>query len=298
MPSGGAAASVAGGLIGAGASRSAARAQQAAIREQVEEDRRQYDQNREDTAPYREVGQSAIFTLADLLGINARPRPVAPNREDFTTQVQVARTPGRPNVGRGTAPAPFSGSGSLRFGSETVDRFDADGYSRALAEYNDALEEYSNYEPSGELIDKFSLEDFEADPGYQFRVNEGQKALERSGAGRVFDSGATAKDLLRFGQDYGSQEYSNAWNRDNAEKTRLYNFIAGTAGSGQTATNQLINTNSAISRNIGNSIAQGGNVRAAGIVGQANAIQGGIGNASNAYQFDRFLDAYNNQEAA
>ena len=101
------------------------------------------------------------------------------------------------------------------------------------------------------------------------------------------------KDFLRYGQDYASNEYNNAWNRDASEKDRIFNYLSGAAGTGQASTNQLINTNSQISSNIGNAYANAGNVRAAGIIGSSNAIGQGVDNAVNAYRFNKFLDAYN-----
>jgi hypothetical protein len=54
----------------------------------------------------------------------------------------------------------------------------------------------------------------EQDPGYQFRLTEGQKALERSGAARgVTNTGGTLKDILDYGQRAASQEYGNIYNR-------------------------------------------------------------------------------------
>lgn len=52
------------------------------------------------------------------------------------------------------------------------------------------------------------------DPGYQFRLEEGAKALERSAAARgVLRTGGTLKDLLSYGQDLASQEYENVYGR-------------------------------------------------------------------------------------
>ncbi len=59
-----------------------------------------------------------------------------------------------------------------------------------------------------------SVADMQADPSYQFRLTEGQKALERSGAARgVTNTGGTLKDILNYGQQAASQEYGNIYNR-------------------------------------------------------------------------------------
>ena len=52
------------------------------------------------------------------------------------------------------------------------------------------------------------------DPGYQFRLTEGQKALERSGAARgVTNTGGNLKGIVDYGQQSASQEYGNVYNR-------------------------------------------------------------------------------------
>jgi hypothetical protein len=61
---------------------------------------------------------------------------------------------------------------------------------------------------------KFRAEDLQTDPGYGFRLSEGLKALERSAAARGgLLSGGTGKALTRYGQEMGSQEFGNAFNR-------------------------------------------------------------------------------------
>jgi len=53
-----------------------------------------------------------------------------------------------------------------------------------------------------------------ADPGYQFRLEQGRKALEQGAAGRgTLRTGGTLKDLLGYGQNLASQEYGNVVGR-------------------------------------------------------------------------------------
>ncbi|MEK9722049.1 MAG: hypothetical protein VW405_01015 [Rhodospirillaceae bacterium] len=53
-----------------------------------------------------------------------------------------------------------------------------------------------------------------ADPGYQFRLDEGRKALEASAAARgVTRSGGNLTDILKYGQQMASAEYGNTFNR-------------------------------------------------------------------------------------
>lgn len=123
---------------------------------------------------------------------------------------------------------------------------------------------------------------FESDPGYQFRLAEGEKALMRqaSALGGV-DSGRTRKALTRFGQDYGSNEYQNFLNRY-YQKLAPYQSLAGV---GQTTAGnvggQAINTGQGIAAN---QIAAG-NARASGYINQANAFTGNLQGGLNAYGY-------------
>jgi len=102
--------------------------------------------------------------------------------------------------------------------------------------------------------------DQNTDPGYAFRFSEGMKGLERSAAARGgLLSGATLRGITRYGQDMGSQEYQNAFNRyttgfnaNTGERNQLYNRLAGVAGTGQTATNQIGAQGANMASNIGN----------------------------------------------
>ena len=61
------------------------------------------------------------------------------------------------------------------------------------------------------------------DPGYQFRFNEGMKALERSAAAHGnLQSGATLKALTRYSQDYASNEFGKAYDRALGENQLSY----------------------------------------------------------------------------
>jgi hypothetical protein len=56
--------------------------------------------------------------------------------------------------------------------------------------------------------------DMTADPGYRFRVQQGQAALERSGAARgVYNTGGTLKDIFDYGSQAASEEYQNMFGR-------------------------------------------------------------------------------------
>lgn len=97
--------------------------------------------------------------------------------------------------------------------------------------------------------------DEQNDPGYQFRLAEGQKALEHSAAarGNVL-GGAAMKAATRYGQDYSSNEYGNVYARRMGEYQQNYNQLAGQAGIGQTAGQGLGTLGANLGSNVGNTL--------------------------------------------
>lgn len=61
------------------------------------------------------------------------------------------------------------------------------------------------------------------DPGYGFRLDQGEKALQQSASGRgILRTGGTLKDILGYGQALASQEYSNVYGRASDTYDRNY----------------------------------------------------------------------------
>ena len=128
----------------------------------------------------------------------------------------------------------------------------------------------------------FSMSDFQADPGYAFRLSEGQKALDRSAAARGgLLSGSALKAATRYGQDMGSQEYTNAFNRYQTERTARLAPLQSLAGLGQTTAQQVGQQGVQTGANVGNDITNSAAARASGYVGTANALTGGLGTYLN-----------------
>jgi hypothetical protein len=137
----------------------------------------------------------------------------------------------------------------------------------------------------------FGMDQFQADPGYAFRLSEGMKALERSAAARGgLLSGATMKGLQRYGQELGSQEYTNAFNRYQAERQAALNPLQSLAGMGQTTAQQIGQAGMLAGQNMGQTMMGAGAARASGYVGQANALNQALGTGLNYYQGQNYLD--------
>lgn len=146
---------------------------------------------------------------------------------------------------------------------------------------------------------KFGMSQFQQDPGYAFRLSEGQKALDRSAAARGgLISGAALKAAGRYGQDMASQEYQNAFNRYQIERNAQLAPLQSLAGVGQTTAAQLGQTGAANAANVGNLITGGAAAQAAGQVGQANAITGGLGTYLNYSQGNALLNALRTPQTA
>ena len=102
---------------------------------------------------------------------------------------------------------------------------------------------------------------FQTDPGYEFRKAEGERGLDRSAAARGgVISGGHSKDLIRFGQDYASNEYSNVYNR-----------IAGIAGIGPAAAGASGGYAVQGGQSMGRAASEGANSSAYGDIAASNA---------------------------
>ena len=128
------------------------------------------------------------------------------------------------------------------------------------------------------------------DPGYAFRLAEGNRALNQSAAARGgLISGNALKAAQRYGQEMGSQEYGNAYQRAldvyNAGVTREatgYNRLANLAGVGQTAAGELAGQAGQVGSNLSSLASQTGQAQANALLSQGAARSSayqGIGSA-------------------
>jgi hypothetical protein len=145
----------------------------------------------------------------------------------------------------------------------------------------------------GKYARDFSMQDFQTDPGYAFRMREGLKSLDRQAAARGgLISGGALKAAQRYGQDLGSQEYQNAFDRYQINRANQLNPLQSMMGAGQTSVNALGNAAQAYGSAAGN-VAQnyatgGGNIATGSGANQAdlrlargNVSAGQYGNYGN-----------------
>lgn len=145
---------------------------------------------------------------------------------------------------------------------------------------------------SGYLTKQFTPEDFAAgvDPGYAFRLKMGQdQAMRQANLGGGALSGNALAGLQDYTQGQASQEYGNAFNRFQTQRSNIYNTLASIAGLGQTSLGQTGTASTQTAGNIGSAMQNAGAAQAAGQIGSANAIGGMLTGGANTYALSQML---------
>jgi hypothetical protein len=144
----------------------------------------------------------------------------------------------------------------------------------------------TNYTP-------FGMSQFQQDPGYQFRLSEGQRAMAHGatpGRGGLV-SGTSLKAMQDYAQNSASGEYQNAFNRYQTERNARLNPLQSLAGVGQSATNFTGAAGAQNAATMGNYLTGGAAAQAAGQVGSANALTSGLGTYLNYNQGNNLVNA-------
>jgi hypothetical protein len=175
------------------------------------------------------------------------------------------------------------------------------------------------YDPASAMRN-FGAGDFQTDPGYAFRLSEGLKGMNATAAAR---GGLLSGNALRAGQEYGqqmgsqeyqnafnryqanralqAQEYGNAFNRFQTERTNTLAPLQSLAGVGQSASQQAQQASQNYAAGAGNALGNfgaaqasniigAGNARASGYAGIANQLSSGVGQGINFYQNQDYLN--------
>jgi len=141
----------------------------------------------------------------------------------------------------------------------------------------------------GNMLRDFGTSDFQADPGYAFRLSEGLKGLDRTAAARGgMISGAAQKAAARYSQDAASQEYQNAYNRYNQNRNLNYNMLTGQQAVGQNATAAQNSASQNYATGAGQAIQNAGDARASGYIGAANAWSSSLNNLTKMGMYGGF----------
>jgi hypothetical protein len=285
-------ASLLGGLIGGDAAGDAAATQAAATDRSNARLEKQYQQTRTDLSPWRTTGMAANNKLAQLLGLDNGGFSGGMTADQARTQLlpQYTKTTSGGMVYQG----PSSDSdGRWVQGGDGSSTVDENGLSAAIQQLMSQQQPSTNPQGAdyGSLLKPFTGADLVNEPGYQFGLQQGQTALDRraQGAGNYF-SGAALKGAARFGTDYASTKYGDAYNRDASTKRQQFDFLNGTSTSGQNAATQTANSGTAMAGQIGANTTAMGNAAGASQIAQGNALSGGINNAVNGYQQNELVN--------
>jgi len=265
---------VVGGVASNMAAKKAANAQTSSSSSAIDYERESRDLSLGLQKPYRDASYAATAALMDLTGL---PRGAAQSPlsfEDWSAQQPASITApvqkkkkhglfGGGIIGGLLAPTPgdmlkggydpagaiYSAAKGHSDGTMANPALQA-GYQKYVSDFNATLQ-----------LGNYAKYNFQEDPGYQFRYDEGNKALTNSLVSRGGAlSGAGAKGALRYAQDYASNEYKNVYNR-----------IATIAGFGQQATNASTNVIQNSGTNVGNAILNAGDARASSYIAQGNS---------------------------
>jgi hypothetical protein len=253
-----------------------------------------YQQTREDQAPWRDVGASGVNQLAYLMGLPSKgfeTGEVGPSKMGAVTAENfdpAAYLTANPDV-----------AADQYFRQNPAEHYDRYGFFENRQQMLPGEKIYTQTAPvagigeRGSLARNFAITDFQKDPGYDFRLSEGIKALDRSAAARGgLLSGAQLKGLNRYNQDYASNEYQNAYNRYQSNQTNQFNRLAAISGIGQTANNALqqaggqyatnaSNIGMTNAANVGNAQLAAGQATASAYQGYGNALSGLARNYAN-----------------
>jgi hypothetical protein len=155
-------------------------------------------------------------------------------------------------------------------------------------------------QPGGELMQEFNPATASTmDPGYAFRFNEGMKALNASAAARGgLISGNALRSSIGFGQDMGSQEYTNAFNRYQINRANKMDPLKFLSGQGQAAAAGQASSIGAGATNTANLMTGAANATAAGQIGSANAYTNAIGQGVSQYNYNNMLNRFAPQTQA
>lgn len=185
-----------------------------------------YEDNKALQAPYSQAGGSGLNELMTRLGLTGSASYQPTNRDDLYKKLY--------DSGKY-----LNNTGDWATTKTDVNALNAE-IDRVMAEEAAKVEASKNDPNYGSLLKSFTQEDYVEDPGYQFRLAEGNKALERSlnAAGKTY-SPEQVKALQSYGQGLASEEYGNAYNRFNNDNSTIYNRLLGITGLGQTANSAL-----------------------------------------------------------
>jgi hypothetical protein len=135
----------------------------------------------------------------------------------------------------------LGGSGAKDGAIRTADQATRAAEDFAKDQYTIEREAYNPYSLAGQnALRDMTSGNFQADPGYQFRLNQGLSGINSSLAARgMANSGAALKALNQYNQNYASNEYGNWWNRQSGLAGMGFNAAQGLGGAARAYGNRM-----------------------------------------------------------
>lgn len=210
----------------------------------------QFDYTKQVSQPYVGAGSSAINKLSNLLGLGSTaPKVDSSGLKGNISGYLYSKSP--TEIGKSIYYNPTGNSSNTTGGTGYFDTGikitegpasnEQQLLDEATARINAQLPQYTPDADTGSLLKNYTGQEIYNDPSYKFRLDQGNKAMERQlAASGKYLTPAASLALQEYGQNMGSQEYQNAYNRFNNDQNNLYNRLAGISGIGQNQTNQVI----------------------------------------------------------
>ena len=303
----GGAATIGGSLISANAAGKASKTQADAADRAAQLQYEQYLKGVELQEPFRQAGIQGQNRLLTYLGLGGEGQydDSSYNKALQKYNANLANLdPSQFMTGGGDGGGYYNSSGDQEIyyeGTGGGGTFDQAGYDKARAGL--VAPNRENFRMSGgnandPMFGKYATAEYTPemfakgmDPGYQFRLKEGMKALENSASARGnLLSGGTLKGITKYNQDAASQEFTNAFNRYQAERSGTLNPYQSMAGMGQSVANQVGNMGMNYANQAGEAYQGAANARASGYVGATNAMNQGISGVVNQYSQNQLMN--------
>lgn len=271
----GAAAAVYGAVSQSGAASSAAGQQAAGQQASLAQQQQMYATSQAQLQPYLAGGNLANSALLSRLGLGGTPG-------------------GSTNVNDGTNPAwnAYVKGGGFTGAAGQVDN-SADQATRRQIYSQAGMGIDSNDPNYGSLLHQFDANDLTTNlaPNYAFMLDQGQSANKNAanlGGGLL--GGNALQGLDTFTQNYAQNAYQQAYNNYNTNQSNIFSRLSGVAQTGQnSAVNAASNAINA-GQSMGQTAANIGTAQAGGTIGSANALAGGLNNASSYYQLGQIMN--------
>lgn len=281
-----AAAQLIGSYMQAEGAKEAAGIQGDATRAGIDENQRQYETTRADTAAWRDTGRAAVNRLGQMLGLGRGRSLDAIKKELRASGAFMMPEPGEH----------IDYEGKLVTDPRQLPSVLDEG---RIASEAQRIYDLENAPGEGQLTRKFTVDDFWNDPvtklGYDSALAEGRKGLRNvASATGMRNSGNTLKALTRYASDYTGGKANESYNRFYADQDRIFNRLSGVSGTGQTSTINTAALGQQNANTVSGLLAAQGNARGAASIAGANAWGNAVNNIGNNYQQQATLDKYLN----